>query len=156
MSGDQIYADDVAGPMLVAIHASSGDWDCSNASRARGRRRREPVHASRYLLPTRTAMPAFKANENCERFFGGVRKPVFTTSNAHNHLITLGEVGHVPATWSPTPWSLIEVPPCSTTWRRSSTPRPAIAAFREDCPAPRVMAHLPILMIFDDHDVTDD
>ncbi|MFP3520480.1 alkaline phosphatase family protein, partial [Pseudomonas sp. SIMBA_077] len=38
-------------------------------------------------------LPALKSNETLrERFFGGVKKPIFTSSNADNHLVTFAEV----------------------------------------------------------------
>jgi len=164
MTGDQIYADDVAGPMLSAIHAlierlglfgecvQGAVVDDADGLYA---------HADTYYRRDRL-LPDFKANDKLrERFFGGVRKPVFTTSNAYNHLITLAEVmAMYLLAWSPTPWSLIEIArpaldePLTETF---DTEASIIAAFREGLPrAARVMAHLPTLMIFDDHDVTDD
>lgn len=40
-----------------------------------------------YLLPHTRANRALR-----DIFFGGARKPIFTTASAHNHLITLAEV----------------------------------------------------------------
>ncbi|XOT97653.1 alkaline phosphatase family protein, partial [Alcaligenes pakistanensis] len=53
-------------------------------------------------------LPAFKSNEALrERFFGGVEKPIFTTANAHNHLVTLAEVfAMYLLVWSPIPWQI--------------------------------------------------
>ncbi|GAB3335032.1 alkaline phosphatase D family protein [Chromohalobacter beijerinckii] len=164
MSGDQIYADDVAGPMLVAIHALIQRLglfgECVQGAVVEDA-------DSLYMHPDtyyrrEHLLPAFEANEKLrERFFGGVRKPVFTTSSAHNHLITLAEViAMYLLTWSPTPWTLIEVarPALDDSLAETfDTEAGIIAAFREGLPrAARVMAHLPTLMIFDDHDVTDD
>lgn len=112
MTGDQVYADDVAGPMLVAIHAlmrrlglygehlQGAVVDDSDELLA---------HPATYYRREQL-LPAFKSNEALrERFFGGVEKPVFTTANGQNHLITLAEVmAMYLLVWSPTPWSLIE------------------------------------------------
>ena len=164
LSGDQIYADDVAGPMLVAIHrlierlglygehldgAMVTDSEALYAHPA-GYYRREEL------------LPAYTANEELrERFFGGVEKPVFTSANAHNHLVSLAEVlAMYLLVWSPTPWRLIapHMPalPASLAARYRSE-EGVIRAFLADLPqAARAMAQLPCLMIFDDHDITDD
>ncbi|MCI0510136.1 MULTISPECIES: alkaline phosphatase D family protein [Chromohalobacter] len=164
MTGDQIYADDVAGPLLVAIHALIRRLglfgECVQGALVEDADGLY-AHPDTYYHRERL-LPAFKANDKLrERFFGGVRKPVFTTSSAHNHLITLAEVTAMYLlTWSPTPWALIEVerPPLDDALAETfDTEAATIAAFREGLPrAARVMAHLPTLMIFDDHDVTDD
>ncbi|WP_051517536.1 isoleucyl-tRNA synthetase [Stutzerimonas stutzeri] len=164
MTGDQIYADDVAGPMLMAIHALIhrlglygeclegavvGDSDALMAHPATYYRREQ-------------LLPAFKSNEALrERFFGGVEKPVFTTSSAHNHLVTLSEVlAMYLLVWSPVPWTLIELqaPPLDEEMaQRYAREAACIDAFRQGLPqVARGLAHLPSLMIFDDHDITDD
>ena len=106
-------------------------------------------------------LPAFKSNEALrERFFGGVEKPVFTTANGQNHLITLAEVmAMYLLVWSPTPWSLIEpvIPALET--KHAERYRREIALSRGSgalCRRLRALAHVPSLMIFDDHDITDD
>ncbi|MCK2042812.1 alkaline phosphatase family protein [Chromohalobacter sp. TMW 2.2308] len=164
MTGDQIYADDVAGPMLVAIHALIQRLglfgECVQGAVVEDADSLY-THPDTYYRREHL-LPAFEANEKLrERFFGGVRKPVFTTSSAHNHLITLAEImAMYLLTWSPTPWSLIEMtrPSLDDTLAETFDAEAGIiAAFREGLPrAARVMAHIPTLMIFDDHDVTDD
>lgn len=111
MTGDQVYCDDVAGPMLAAIHqvidrvelspepltgATVADSAALMSSDA-GYYRRED------LLPHTQANRALQ-----DIFFGGVRKPIFTTASAHNHLITLAEVTAMDLlVWSPVLWSMI-------------------------------------------------
>ena len=164
LTGDQIYADDVAGPMLVAIHAlirRLGLYgECLEGA----------VVADSEALLTHPAtyyrreelLPAFKSNEALrERFFGGVDKPIFTTASAHNHLVTLAEMLAMSLlVWSPQPWTLIAPePPAldSENAARYAREADAIAAFVESLPrVARALAHLPTLMIFDDHDITDD
>lgn len=164
MTGDQIYADDVAGPMLAAIHALIqrlglyGEWlegavvDDSDALYAAD----ETYYRRQQLLPE------FESNEALrERFFGGVRKPIFTTANASNHLITFGEVmAMYLLVWSPLPWRLIDLdpPPLDDEHAKLfAAEREIIEAFVTELPAAaRVMAQVPTLMIFDDHDITDD
>lgn len=165
LCGDQVYIDDVAGPMLAAIHAlierlglygeclEGAVVDDSEALYAHpaGYYRREDL------------LPAFKSNDDLrDRFFGGSEKPIFTTANAHNHLVTLAEVmAMYLLAWSPTPWQVVGEPrmPALTPkqverWRRENA---ALQGFRGELPqAARLLAHVQTLMIFDDHDITDD
>jgi hypothetical protein len=164
MTGDQVYADDVAGPTLVAIHrliarlqlfgedldeATVADSDALYSHPATYYRREE-------------LLPAIKANRDLrERFFGGTEKPVFTSSSAHNHLVTLAEVfAMYLLVWSPTPWDLVDMdmpdltPDQTELYRKELT---CIEAFRDGLPrVARALAHIPTLMIFDDHDISDD
>lgn len=165
MTGDQVYADDVAGPTLVAIHALvrrlglHGEYlegavvDDSDALMA---------HPATYYH-REELLPAFKSNEALrERFFGGVEKPVFTTSSAHNHLVSLGEIlAMYLLVWSPVPWGLIEprMPALEDDELAERYAQEAVCmdGFRAGLEqVARVLAHLPSLMIFDDHDITDD
>src|SRR5690606_17836671 len=92
MSGDQVYADDVAGPTLAAIHrlierlGLFGEYlDGAVVSDTDQLYRHPDTFYRREAL-----LPAFRRNEPLrERFFGGVEKPIFTSANAHNHLISL-------------------------------------------------------------------
>jgi hypothetical protein len=165
MTGDQVYADDVAGPMLRAIHeliahlglfdeALDGALVDSGAALYR--------HPACYYHRA-DLLPAQEANETLrERFFGGKRKPIFSSSNADNHLVTFAEVmAMYLLAWSPLPWALltIDMPPGLTEQRqaRYRAELPLITAFADGLgQVARVMAHLPSLMIFDDHDITDD
>lgn len=164
MTGDQVYADDVAGPMLVAIHALVRRLGLY------GERLEGAVvddseelfnHPATYYQREKL-LPAFKSNEALrERFFGGVEKPVFTTSNGQNHLIAFGEVmAMYLLVWSPTPWTLIEpVMPALNAEQQARYRREAhcLQGFVQGLPrVARALTHVPSLMIFDDHDITDD
>ncbi|HAA44687.1 MAG: hypothetical protein XD36_0922 [Halomonas sp. 54_146] len=164
MTGDQVYADDVAGPMLRAVHALIerlglvDEWlegatvDDSQALY----RSPDSYYRRAELLPDVTSNAALR-----ERFFGGVKKPVFTSANAHNHLMTLAEMlAMYCLVWSPVPWQIIasEAPALdekdAALYRQQQA---IIDTFVDGLPqCARLMAHLPSLMIFDDHDVTDD
>lgn len=164
MSGDQVYADDVAGPMLRAIHeliARLGLFDeylegavVDDSATLYGHR------ASYYHRAD--LLPALDSNETLrERFFGGVKKPIFTSSTADNHLVTFAEViAMYLLAWSPTPWTLISPQPpqlSAQEQQRYAREQIQIDQFRSGLPgAARVFAHLSTLMIFDDHDITDD
>lgn len=165
LCGDQVYADDVAGPTLAAIHAlirrlglygESLEGAVVEDSEALYR------HPAGYYR-REELLPAFKSNDALrDRFFGGKEKPIFTTANAHNHLVTLAEVvAMYLLVWSPVPWELVADAPApplaprhAERWRRESS---RLEGFRRDLPqAARLLAHVQTLMIFDDHDITDD
>ena len=165
MSGDQIYADDVAGPMLRAIHSlieRLGLFDETLEGALVANSAELYQHPACYYHRA-DLLPAQESNETLrERFFGGKRKPIFSSSNADNHLVTFAEVmAMYLLVWSPTPWALVQMDmPAGLTDQRQ-------ARYQEELPliegfaaglgqAARVMAHLPCLMIFDDHDITDD
>lgn len=164
MSGDQVYADDVAGPMLRAIHAliaRLGLFDeylegavVDDSASLYGHR------ASYYHRAD--LLPALDSNETLRgRFFGGVKKPIFTSSTADNHLVTFAEVlAMYLLVWSPTPWTLIAPQPPSLSapeQLRYDHEQVQVDRFRDGLPGvARVFAHLSTLMIFDDHDITDD
>ncbi|VVN91211.1 alkaline phosphatase D family protein [Pseudomonas fluorescens] len=164
MSGDQVYADDVAGPMLRAIHAlitRLGLFEeylegavVEDSARLYG-------HPASYYHRA-DLLPALESNETLrERFFGGVKKPIFTSSTADNHLVTFSEVmAMYLLVWSPVPWTLIAPqPPVLTAEEqaRYDLEQTHIDAFKAGLGGvSRVFAHLSCLMIFDDHDITDD
>jgi len=165
MTGDQVYADDVAGPMLRAIHAlieRLGLFDEHLQGAVVADSQALYRHPASYYHRA-DLLPAQARNENLrERFFGGKRKPIFSSSNADNHLVTLAEVmAMYLLVWSPTPWQLIdlEMPTglAAAHQARYRQELPLIEAFASHLgQVARVMAHLPCLMIFDDHDITDD
>ncbi|AEC20804.1 hypothetical protein PT7_2264 [Pusillimonas sp. T7-7] len=165
LSGDQVYADDVAGPMLAAIHAlirCLGLYGECLEGAVVSDSESLYVHPASYYR-REDLLPAFKSNEALrERFFGGVEKPIFTTANAHNHLVTLAEVMALYLlSWSPVPWQLVSEAPMpkldaehASRWQREAK---ALQGFCSDLPrAARLFAHMQTLMIFDDHDITDD
>ncbi|ATJ83670.1 alkaline phosphatase family protein [Halomonas beimenensis] len=164
MTGDQVYVDDVAGPLLVAIHAlihRLGLFDepleGATVTDSQALYGAEATYYRREaLLPDVTSSADLR-----ERFFGGVRKPVFTSAHAHNHLMSFAEViAMYLLVWSPTPWRLVEVakPALDAPHAEAFDAEAAIIErFVAGLPAAaRLLAHLPSLMIFDDHDITDD
>jgi len=164
MTGDQVYADDVAGPMLVAIHAlvrRLGLYGEQLEGAVVNNSDELMTHPASYYRREQL-LPAFKSNEALrERFFGGVEKPVFTTANGQNHLISLGEVmAMYLLVWSPTPWSLIapQIPALEPAEaERYRGEEACLQGFIAGLPkVARALAHVPSLMIFDDHDITDD
>lgn len=164
MTGDQVYADDVAGPMLHAIqcviHQLGLYQETLNGASLKHSRELTSVANAYYHRDE--LLPESEFNEDLtERFFGGVRKPVFTTANAGNHLISFAEVmAMYLLVWSPAPWAFVtsaepvDDPDDLARYRKEQT---VIDEFRRSLPrAARAMANVPVYMIFDDHDVTDD
>lgn len=164
MTGDQVYVDDVAGPMLNAIHQLSVrlglfDETISEATVDSGSTLAQHEHT--YYRRSRL-LPLTQYNESLvNRFFGGARKPIFTTTNAENHLVTVAEVlAMYILVWSPVPWTLLtlEEPLLPITLlKRYRKEQSLISRFVDDLPnAARALSHVPTYMMFDDHDVTDD
>ena len=168
LSGDQIYADDVAGPMLRAIHQLLGCLGLpeeplpESAHTGVGDSAALYRDAQCYYGRARLLPRTRRRISVVDVLFSGAEKPVFTSDNAHNHLMTLGEVLCMYLlVWSPSAWTGLDLSPpaglAPTTRARYADERSAIERFRADLPAvQRVLAHLPVAMIFDDHDVTDD
>ncbi len=164
MTGDQIYADDVAGPTLSAIHqtveqlglypetlngASVADYDAL-------------IHSSFCYYERDSILPQDSAHNILkDLFFRSAHKPIFTSAFPENHLITLCEMMAMYClVWSPAMWDTLDLQPQCVKpehHQRYLEELPAIEEFVRDLPqVRRMMAHLPVYMIFDDHDVTDD
>ncbi|NBC47392.1 MAG: hypothetical protein GVY22_05240, partial [Gammaproteobacteria bacterium] len=124
LTGDQIYADDVAGPMLWAIHQLivqlglpveplEGETRLADSDRLY-------AHPDSYYRRERLLPKHAHSESVLKLLFGGVEKPVFTTAHAHNHLITLGEVlAMYLLVWSPAVWGGISLEPPDGLNRRS-------------------------------------
>ena len=164
MTGDQIYADDVAGPMLKAIHsviARLGLYHEALEGAVVNNTRELAAHEHGFyereqLLPqiaTNTVLSSM--------FFGAKKKPVFTSVNAQNHLIGSAEIiAMYLLVWSDALWPDIVID-------KDGIPEKYNAVFDKENEAltgfvkpllkvRRALAHVPTYMIFDDHDVTDD
>ena len=164
MSGDQVYVDDVAGPMLTAIHQtidllglSSESIQGATVSDCSELYKNPHCYYEREeLLPHTQANQALR-----DKFFGGAKKPIFTADTAHNHLITLSEViAMYLLVWSPQLWGRLKLNLADLPDKhldRYLSEQQTINEFAKGLPqVQRALAHLPVYMIFDDHDVTDD
>lgn len=164
MAGDQIYADDVSGPLLVAIHQviellglNTEELQGALVTDSETLFKHESCYYDRVHL-----LPDDDANEAVQKsFYKGKRKPIFTSVNAQNHLITAAEIyAMYLLSWSPVLWQYVDldkhnIPPQFVNIYNEE--KPHIEEFRDDLIAvQRVFSHLPVYMIFDDHDVTDD
>jgi len=169
MSGDQVYVDDVAGPMLQAIAVVVDRLGLPDEALV-GLEEGLPgtghaLNAAGGFLYHRDALLP-KIDQNAKVFdvlFGGTSKPIFTSQHARNHLITLAEMlAMYLLVWSPSLWK--DMPDFAQPEGLSekeaamyASETQTLKAFVRDLPAARrLMAHLPTAMIFDDHDVTDD
>ena len=168
LTGDQVYADDVAGPMLRAIHCLIARLGLPEEDMAGlgldGVRDASGLYADPDGYYRREALlPRLRRHRALlDILFGGARKPIFTSDNAHNHLVSLAEaLAMYLLVWSPAPWAGLEARmPAGLTAEEQGRYREEedlIDAFVAGLPAVRrVLAHLPVAMIFDDHDITDD
>lgn len=163
-TGDQVYVDDVAGPMLCAIHTVIDklglyheSFEGSTISSSQELR----AHANGYYKRDKL-LPQTQANEDLSQsFFKGKRKPIFTSVNAKNHLIALNEMlALYLLSWSAQLWPLVsfkQQPIDDEFLDTYAREKIAIDQFVKGLPSVhRALAHVPSYMIFDDHDVTDD
>ncbi|GAB3480477.1 alkaline phosphatase D family protein [Marinomonas epiphytica] len=166
LTGDQIYADDVAGPMLHAIHQfiecyqfPTEQLQNTKLDDTQNLHTNAPFYYQRDKL-----LPQTEATEKLQKqFFGGVEKPIFTSSTPQNHLMTLSEMlAMYLLVWSPKAWQHIHFTPPNSLDSEELTSlyqneAKLLNHFIEKLPnVRRALAHLPSAMMFDDHDVTDD
>ncbi|PMG58143.1 hypothetical protein BCU88_16085 [Vibrio splendidus] len=178
MSGDQIYADHVAGPTLDAIQqviqllGLVGE-SLPTDSQIKQINSSDALYSSEYHLYQRHHyLPHHTASESMfDKFFPNRGVPIFSSTDCENHLVTLSEfIAMYLLVWSPTLWQcvnrerLIEnnftqggrqlTPTEQQQWRDESV---IMDDFITGLPqVQRLFAHIPTYMIFDDHDVTDD
>lgn len=172
LSGDQVYVDDVAGPMLIAIHQViellglfdenwQAETDCEHPLSNSQQLYNHPLNLyhREQLLPKHSVNPTITS-----KLFGATKQPIFTSVNAKNHLVTLSEViAMYLLTWSPQLWQFVDIKPENQAnippefSKKYNQEYQAIVAFADGLTAvQRAMAHVPTYMIFDDHDITDD
>lgn len=164
MTGDQIYADDVAGPMLQAIlqivqrlglfHEELDSAVVNSTAQLDG----HPYcyYHRQQILPqvaTNTAVSKL--------FFNAKKKPVFTSVNAQNHLIGIAEIiAMYLLVWSEALWPFIRISAAEIDAdfaEQFNNETKIIEDFSKTLPqVRRALAHISTYMIFDDHDVTDD
>jgi hypothetical protein len=164
MSGDQVYVDDVAGPTLAAIaqtiqalglfHETLEGALVDNSA---------DLYDHPYCFYQRPRLlPDSPLTSNTySQFFAAKKKPIFTSVNASNHLISLAEVmAMYILTWSPEMWHRVEFEGLDIS-AANQIKFAAENVIIEDfvsglAKVRRALAHVPVYMIFDDHDVTDD
>lgn len=165
MHGSQVYLDDVAGPMLHAIKqvvnlldlTDETIPDIADASNLQSLYDNHQTFYGRLeLLPKIDTAIAGKS------IVKGSKKDIFSTINARNHLITLSEViAMYLLVWSPVLWRYVEleVDP-------EKLPKPFNDIYLNELKyvrefvdgltqVQRVLANVPVYMIFDSHDITE-
>jgi len=169
MSGDQIYADDVAGPMLVAIHQVIKKLGLYDEQWVDDSEHHEPTSSSDGLFKSahcyyqrEKILPHHTINSSLfDKAFGARKAPIFTSVHVQNHLVTLSEVmAMYLLVWSPELWDIVDcndqnIPQAFQ--KKYQKELLVINRFVEGLPKiRRSLAHIPTYMIFDDHDITDD
>lgn len=163
-TGDQVYIDDVAGPMLQAIHQVirllglfQEEFEGSTVSRSEELFDHKDTYYKREKL-----LPKTDSNKDLTKtFFKAKQKPIFTSINANNHLISLSEMSALYLlSWSSRLWPATNLDNTFTDVNhqaRYANEREAIINFSKGLnKVERSLAHISVYMIFDDHDVTDD
>ena len=166
LTGDQVYVDDIAGPMLYAIgqvikllglpsERFSGSV-LKNSNQI-------SYHPAALYQRRRRLLPHTEYPSNTPIWHWYINHPIFTSSLADNHLVSLNEViALYLLVWSPTLWQLFDIPKNVSGLTRVNQQRwqkewIEIQAFIKGLSqVRRLMAHIPTYMIFDDHDITDD
>lgn len=165
MSGDQIYADDVAAPMLTAIHSVIPTLGIANETFTQSNvPDSHALHNAQALYNKRVKILPSDASSQTLRIplFKSAEKPVFTTVHANNHLVSFAEmITMYLLCWSPECWSMAStVMPQSIDEQNMASYQAELVLIEQFISGlnrtRRVMAHLPCPMMFDDHDVTDD
>lgn len=166
LSGDQVYVDDVAGPMLCAIGQvieklglhHEAFYGATIAGSEAIRYQADSLYLRHKTLLPRTEYPAKTA---LWRWY--VNHPIFTSSIAENHLVSLSEmIALYLLTWSPELWELVDLPKDVDSLSAANKLRwqkewQNLLAFKAGLTqVRRLMAHIPVYMMFDDHDITDD
>ncbi|USD66161.1 alkaline phosphatase D family protein [Vibrio sp. SCSIO 43136] len=174
MSGDQIYADHVAGPTLDAIEQLVSLLGLPQETFSQA-----PIqdtnalyqHPDCYYGRDKILPHYIDDGSLTYKFFPHLRTPIFSSREAENHLISFAEYfAMYLLVWSPTPWGLIESDrlanrefktadvPLSPEWQQHwREEKVHIDKFVDGLAnVQRLLAHIPCYMIFDDHDITDD
>ena len=152
LTGDQIYADDVAAPLLFALNDAGTFLFAGNQEEVL-----PLVNAPARTLPPGGRGPVVR------------NKAMFTTSTPENHLLSLAEyVAMYLFTWSDILWPS-DLPAIEDLQKayggdgphEKQEPYAALVSrlrqFRSTLPhVRRALAHIPLYTICDDHDVTDD
>jgi len=166
MTGDQIYADHVAGVTLYAIHqviallglndegfsdenlAAQGITCGSELYQCSEQYFQREQHLPKGTLPAAWFRPI-------------KHHPIFTSTYAHNHIMTFAEnMAMYLLVWSPTLWQLVDLEGVTVPDKYQKIHQQELIAIKDFVQGldkvQRLLAHIPTYMIFDDHDVTDD
>ncbi len=161
MSGDQIYADHVGGPMLYAIHQviellGLNDEEFSQAEfnhASQLHQQSDQYYQRERFLP--------RASRQSTLLSRTASEAIFTSTYAHNHLVSFAEnIAMYLLVWSPALWQSVNLTGFSVPAKFQATfdnELEALTTFSSGLDkVQRLLAHTPTYMIFDDHDITDD
>lgn len=167
MTGDQIYADDVCGPLMFAIQQTrkllglfDQVFDHAPFYNVNSEAFNEiPLYGRSSILPHSSLNHGW-----FKKLFKIKPDPIFSSHTTENHLISFSEfISMYILVWSPEIWECIELPEMIPNTNaihhqdRWHLERKSLLEFIEGLPAVRrLLAHIPTYMILDDHDVTDD
>jgi len=165
LSGDQIYADDVAGPMLQAIYQVIELLGLYKE--ARTEYIQLPPSLEAQLFSRTQYLPKTPWHERSKRSLGyWLRKDElhFTSSHSANHLIYVEEfIAYYLLTYSEKCWTLVDFKKINISSRSEklkelyTKQKASLEKFVKGLPnVSRLFANISTLMMFDDHDVTDD
>ncbi|MCG6280035.1 alkaline phosphatase D family protein [Vibrio diabolicus] len=174
MSGDQIYADHVAGPTLDAIEQviallglPGEEFEQAPIKNTNALYQHSACYYGRDKL-----LPHYVNDGSLlSTFFPHRGTPIFSAKECENHLISFAECfAMYLLVWSPTLWKLIRTdrlleneftvggatldPKWQQQWREEKAQIDKFVLGLDK--VQRLLAHIPTYMIFDDHDVTDD
>lgn len=154
LTGDQIYADDVAGPLITHIRALADDLIGATDDRS---------------VPGLDKVSDFDVGDRAEFV---QKQACFTSEHCDDHLLSFGEFAAMYCcSWNHENWppelprdlpggedgSRLAFPKDLRSRRSFLGQRHALERARAALPAVRrVLANMPTYMLFDDHDVTDD
>lgn len=165
LSGDQVYADDVSGPMLQAIYSVIEHLGLYKE--ARTEYINLPDNLSEQLFARTPHLPKTPWQERSKRSLGyWFRKddPHFTSANAVNHLVYLEEyIAYYLLAHSQVCWQFFDFDKAhfksanAKQTKLYELQKTSLKGFVKSLPkVARLFANISTLMMFDDHDVTDD
>lgn len=179
MSGDQIYADHVAGPMLDAIQQvirmlglpDEQFYEDELADSQSLYTHDDNFYGRDRILPHYIDQGAWLSDKTSRSWLPRRQKPVFSSRENENHLISFSEFfAMYLLVWSPELWQLVDIERLKkqgfrsgertieakwqALWQQEKQHLDRFVAGLSNCR--RIMAHIPTYMIFDDHDITDD
>jgi len=171
MSGDQIYADHVAGVTLFAIHQvinllglNDESFTDDNLAAQGITCGSELYQFSEQYFQRESLLPKSTAKDTWFKSLPLISKKqqaIFTSTYAHNHVMTFAEnMAMYFLVWSPTLWQQVELEGFTVPTKYQATHNQELLAIKDFIngldKVRRLLAHTPTYMIFDDHDVTDD
>ncbi len=167
LTGDQIYADHIAGPTLASIQKVIDLLALPNEQfEASVLADSSTLHSGEVELYDRDRLlPRYHdSTSRLKNFLNQQQTAIFSSRDCENHLISFSEfIAMYLLNWSPELWKAIDfdaLEPKSIaaehieTWTKE---KQTLRGFVKGLPkVRRLLAHIPTYMIFDDHDVTDD